>query len=385
MRILHINDGVPPLVPGGASRIALEMARELSRRGHDAALLAPVAAGDDLPTDADVDLLPIKRLAQRWAHWRSVHSNARAAEVLARIDAFRPDVIHAHTVAWQCGYRWMFGAAERGIPVVVTLHDVMTVAYGRVMGDETMLWPKDVGRARWDYNPLRNRIIRKALATCAARLCVSDAQRTFLERHGLRSLRTLRNGVDPSFWTPGDQAAARAELGMPQDAPVFLLAGRLGIDKGTSLVARAMPGNARLIVAGSADGSDFASLGERVRMFSNQTPERLRALYAAADAVLVPSVCLDCFPTVCLEAMACARPVVATTFGGAKESVVDGTTGWIVDPRSAAFGERLRWCADHRSELAAFGAAGRAHVERTFTLGGNVDALEEIYASVRPS
>ena len=106
----------------------------------------------------------------------------------------------------------------------------------------------------------------------------------------------------------------------------------------------------------------------------------MQTLYAACDATLVPSVYLDPFPTVCLESMACARPVIATIHGGAKEAVNDGVTGWLVDPlHEEAFTDRLRWCITHRSELPEFGEAARKHIEEHFSMEKYVDAVLEIY------
>ena len=46
----------------------------------------------------------------------------------------------------------------------------------------------------------------------------------------------------------------------------------------------------------------------------------LRAAYQLADVVAVPSIYVDPFPTVNLEAMAAGKPVVATCFGGSSRS-----------------------------------------------------------------
>ena len=83
--------------------------------------------------------------------------------------------------------------------------------------------------------------------------------------------------------------------------------------------------------------------------------------------MLVPSICLDVFPTVVLDAMAYAKPVVATSFGGAREAVENGTTGYVVSPFN------VEQMADHietlltQPELAReMGERGRALVESRF-------------------
>jgi D-inositol-3-phosphate glycosyltransferase len=194
-------------------------------------------------------------------------------------------------------------------------------------------------------------------------------------------MQTLRNGIDLSFWKEVNQKEARVSLGIPEDQMVFLLAGRLGADKGASLVDKTLPNGTLLLAAGDVPMDTFSKSAARVRIFPHQNPEQMRLLYSAADVVLIPSLYLDPFPTVTLEASACSRPVIATIFGGAKEAVRDGITGWIVNPRDEhAFREKLEWCAAHRTELPAFGAAARAHMEKHFSLERYLDDLLHVYA-----
>src|SRR5207237_2689710 len=64
-------------------------------------------------------------------------------------------------------------------------------------------------------------------------------------------------------------------------------------------------------------------------------PLELQRLYARAAVVACPSR-REGFGVACLEAMAHARPVVATDVGGLRDLVVDGETGLVVPPRDAA-------------------------------------------------
>jgi glycosyltransferase involved in cell wall biosynthesis len=80
-----------------------------------------------------------------------------------------------------------------------------------------------------------------------------------------------------------------------------------------------------------------------------------------------------------LEAMACARPVVATRVGGADELVVDPDTGRLVPPKDPmAMTEALREFLDQRRREEA-GRAGRERVERHFDLRRTVDAYRDLY------
>jgi glycosyltransferase involved in cell wall biosynthesis len=89
--------------------------------------------------------------------------------------------------------------------------------------------------------------------------------------------------------------------------------------------------------------------------------------YFGSDLVVFPSICQDAMPISALEAMAAARPVVASRIGGLQFSVVDGVTGLLFTPGSA---RELADCIslllkqpELRSEL---GAAGRSRIENHY-------------------
>jgi glycosyltransferase involved in cell wall biosynthesis len=383
VNILHITDGIPPDVLGGSGRIAWDTATALAREGHTVTMLTSAKNGA-FPNKRDgVNILTIPPRGRRWAHYRSVFSKTREQEMMERIRSVKPEVIHAHVIAGQCGYRWIAKSRKIGIPVIITCHDVMNVALGRVLPDEKNIWLKDLKRLRWSWNPFRTAIVRRILQRHCTIVTVSDALRTWMERFGYKNLRTLHNGIDLGFWKTEDKINARNTLNLPKDATIFLLAGRLGIDKGTEEMARTLPASAHLLLAGDADLRTFETIKDRVHFFSRQTPEQMRTLYAASDAVLVPSRCLDCFPTIVLETMACGRAVLATNWGGAKEAVLDGKTGWVMHPLDEpAWKARMEWCLTHKDELHVMGESARSHMEASFTQKKYLEELLRIYGEV---
>src|SRR5207302_3647087 len=98
--------------------------------------------------------------------------------------------------------------------------------------------------------------------------------------------------------------------------------------------------------------------------------EKLRA----ADIFALASVtdaegASDVFPTVILEAMASARPVVSTRLAGIPELVVDGETGLLVSPGDiAALTEALQRLVCDRELRVRYGCAGRARIEQHFRI-----------------
>lgn len=380
MRILHLVDGIPPAVLGGTGRIATEVARGQTQAGDTVGILSAAKPGALPASIHGVQLLSIEPSSDRWAHWRCVLSRALTRRVVETINSFQPDVIHAHTISRQIGYGWMAHAKASGIRIVMTCHDVSHVAYGKVTGGEKHLWLTEAKRHGLTWNPLRHILIKRALRHADVIMTVSDALREYLTRRGIPNLRTVHNGIDTGYWKPEmSKEEARAALKLPQDAFLFLLTGRMGVDKGSTLIASALPKDAHLVLAGDRF-SEFGPVKDRSHIFLNQTADQMKLHYTAADVTLVPSRCLDCFPTVCLESMAMGCPVMATSWGGAKESVQHGITGWILNPLDAdAWRTQMAWCIKNKTGLDTFGKAGRERM-RTFDLTAMLRKLKEAYA-----
>ena len=84
-----------------------------------------------------------------------------------------------------------------------------------------------------------------------------------------------------------------------------------------------------------------------------------------------------------LEAMAMGKPVVATRAGGNPEVVADGVTGFLVPARDGlALAKAIKRLLDDPAAAARMGQAGRARVEREFTVRGMVRRMEELYANL---
>ena len=273
MKILQISEDLPPAILGGSGRIAWEVSLALQASGHEVTILTCAKPGAFPATQNGVRISSIPPRALRWAHYRSVFSKSREREVTRIIDDIRPDLIHAHGIAWQAGYRWIAHAKRLGIPCVYTMHGVMPLSYGKVTGDERALWWMDFKRMRWEMNPLRNPLVKQALRQCDTILCVSDALRTYVERKGYAGCVTLHNGIDLSFWKAAvSRAEARKQLALSPDQPLFLLAGRIGHSKGSTAVDDVLPIDCGLLVAGAAELSAFQKSGKRVTYYPNQSP-----------------------------------------------------------------------------------------------------------------
>ncbi|HEV8439987.1 MAG TPA: glycosyltransferase [Methylomirabilota bacterium] len=204
----------------------------------------------------------------------------------------------------------------------------------------------------------------------------------------------IPNGVsEEALRISGDGRRKRQELGVPMDAPVVGAVSRLAWKKGLRYLLDTWP---RLVealpavrIAVVGDGplrpeleAQARKLGIRDRVLFLGARQDALELMRAFDVFVLPSL-VEGMSNALLEAMAAARPVVATDVGGNSEVMVDGETGFLVpaeDPGAlgAAIVKLL-----HAPELARdMGAAGRRRVTERYRVDIMVRRIEELYESL---
>ncbi len=185
--------------------------------------------------------------------------------------------------------------------------------------------------------------------------------------------------VPPFRDAEGRRASIRSELGLPPDAILITTICRLHKprDFETLLTAFASladenPSLHLLIVGDGPDRTQIEGLRERLGVASRVILAGQRrdipAILAASDIFTLTTWGWEGLPFTILEAMAAARPVVATRAGGIPEAVVEGETGFLVPRRdAAALAEALGRLAVDPDLRACLGAAGRHRAETLFS------------------
>jgi len=121
---------------------------------------------------------------------------------------------------------------------------------------------------------------------------------------------------------------------------------------------------------------------ERSVRFCSASYADMPRLYAAADVVVYPTVGEEPYGLVPLEAMSCARPVVASRSGGIAETVIDGVTGYIVARDDVeAMADRVGRLLREPALARRLGNAGRRHVEQHFDARKYVASLIDRYTT----
>src|SRR6266581_1698586 len=227
-------------------------------------------------------------------------------------------------------------------------------------------------------------------------ICNSDAiAARFAGSRWQHRIRTILNGVDLGEFHPDiSGATVRAELGWTRD-PIIAATSRLDPEKGHETLLDAMRivmqhrPDCRLLIAGAASvnqAARHAALQHRISALQLNSAVRLLGfrrdmppLLAAADICVLTADAEAC-GRVLFEAMAMAKPVVATASGGTPEIVVDGVTGLLVAPRNAGvLAEALLALLKDPARRQAFGVAGRERAVKQFSIHAHVSKTMEIY------
>jgi glycosyltransferase involved in cell wall biosynthesis len=199
---------------------------------------------------------------------------------------------------------------------------------------------------------------------------------------------------------PADEsevAAQRSELGVPVDAPLVALPGRLTRWKGQSVFLRAAhrvlqeaPEVHFAIVGGPTLGLDpgypaelealARALGVAARIRFTGHRRDVPSVLAASDIVVHASTMPEPFGLVVIEAMAAGRPVIASASGGPEEIVVNAETGLLVAPGDdEAMAQAILGLLRDPARCHAMGVAGRKRVSRLFTLQAMAERYETIW------
>ncbi|WP_085796461.1 glycosyltransferase family 4 protein [Falsiruegeria litorea] len=178
------------------------------------------------------------------------------------------------------------------------------------------------------------------------------------------------------------------------DGPLRLVAiGRFVEQKGQMVLIRALehlkeahPDTQLALVGDGEMRNDLehavtdAGLGDMVRFTGWLDQDGVRAEIEQAHALVMPSFA-EGLPMVIMEAMAAARPVIATYIAGTPELVVEGQTGWLVPAGDDfAFAKAMEMLAAAPTEgLARMGETGRARVLQRHDIDDQARKLGDLF------
>jgi glycosyltransferase involved in cell wall biosynthesis len=363
MRILHVaptrfgDEGLY----GGGERYPLELARATARIPGVRCELVTFGRRAEEYRDSSGLLV---RVLPAWWHRRGHPAHPIAPRLITALgDA---DVVHAHHLrSTPSRVTGVIGKLRRGSTVVTD--------HGLGGGDWFGLLPR-----------LFDRLL--AVSRYSASLVDFPAAKTTV----------VYGGADPRRFAPAS--------GEPREG--VLVVGRLTPHKGIDRAIAALPRGASLTIAGTGGHDpdpperDYPhylrqlARGRDVRFVGAVDDAALARLYRRAAVVAVPSVEVTCYGQTiavsellgltAIEAMAAGTPVVASRIGGLPEVVVDGKSGFLVEPGDAAeLGARLEELLADSERARQMGDTARRLALERYTWDGCARRCVDAYRQLR--
>jgi len=349
---------------GGQNQVLLTV-NGLRAAGHRAALVAHPDGELRRRAEEGLELIPLapKSEMDLTAGWK-----------LSRvIRQLRPDVLHAHDP-----------------------HGVAMAALALSLGSATIGRPPAlVASRRVDFHLKPNSFSKWKYRQVDCFIAASDAIHRMLVADGIQADRvvTVHEGIDVERIASTPVVNVHEAFWLPHHAPIVGNIGALVPHKGqrhlidaAHLVVREEP-DARFIILGEGDLRE--QLEHQIREFHLEKHVMLPGFRTdvigclkAFDVFAMSSV-TEGLGTSLLDAMACARAIVATNAGGIPEVVEDQKTGLLVAPRDhAAMAAAIVALLKDPGRRNALGASGLARVQARFTVERMVASTAAVYARV---
>jgi glycosyltransferase involved in cell wall biosynthesis len=369
----------PELETGGAEQTTLDVAHAVIDAGGQCLV---AARGGRMTARLQADG---GRLAQMPVQSKNplvmLGNAARLSDLIKREQV---TLVHARSRAPAFSALW--AAHSNNVPFVATYHGVYNARSAL---------------KRW-YNAVMTR----------GDMVIANSQFTrdhVIAEHGINpdKVVAIPRGVDLKRFAPGLITPARLQtlrnawgIAFDERRPVILLAGRLTRWKGQGLLIEAAAklnamGQDRflIVMAGDEQGRAGyraeldgaiagAGLTEQVRIVGHC--DDMPAAYAVADIAVAPSLEPEAFGRTAVEPQIMGRAVIAADHGAARETVVDGQTGWLAAPGDAdAWAAALNLALDAGvGRRGAMGELGRNRARKLYSVEAMCEATLDVYARV---
>ncbi|MBB4066547.1 glycosyltransferase family 4 protein [Gellertiella hungarica] len=322
---------------GGAERVAWDLAMTFGRLGQKNSVVA--SKTPEVPPE-NVTLRPI-------VEWLSRVPKRGLFRHVGRLV-----VVPLFTIAAQ------FARLPERNTVLISHGDTF---YGDILvvhavNAENLKEKRQAGQWAWLLNPmhawvaLRDRLMIGGLRYRRYVAVSSRVKQELMSYYHVPPARiaVIPNGIDLSRFhpEPGFRTAIRESFGIPDKATLLLFVshefGRKGLAPVIEALEKRDDPDLWLLVVGSDNPEPYVKMARKTagRMVFAGERRDMERIYPAADLFVLPSA-YETFSLVCMEAMACGVPVLATRVGGIEEYLKDGVNGYAITRNGDDIAEKL--------------------------------------------
>jgi len=387
MKVAHIVCTFPPY-KGGMGYSAYHFARITARLGYNTTVFTPNYSKNDFKKDKDEisEKFKIVRLKPLIKYGNA----ALLPQLLWKLKKF--DIIHLHypffggaEAVWLASFFW----AKKKKFIIHYHMDVITQSCFLKL----LSWPAKL---------MRNSLFKRAdFVTCASLDYIKHSSINYLYEKYKNKFFEVSFGVDINKFKPTENISRERNLALAATAERFNILFVGGLDKahyfkGLEVLLKAFSqlsiDNCQLLVVGGGDlRSDYEKQAEKlgikktVEFAGSVNNEQLVEYYQKADVVVLPSINQgEAFGLVLLEAMACAKPVIASNLPGVRSVFKNGEHGFLVKPGNVDdLVDKLKIVLQDKALAEKMGQAGRKLVEDKYTWGKVGKRLDLIYHFVK--
>ncbi|MFA6609261.1 MAG: glycosyltransferase family 4 protein [Candidatus Omnitrophota bacterium] len=367
---------------GGPAIHTVLLTSELNRLGYSDTLVCgnvSESEGDMMYLAKEKDVIPLV-VAEMGREISPVNDIKAFWKLYRIIRKARPDIVHTHTA--KAGTLGRLAAICAGVPVKVhTFHGHVFDGYFNPLKAKIFLWIERflalfTDRVITVSDKVKDEIVNK--------LRVTDGSKCVVVPLGFELEKFLKNGADNDRF--------RKKLRIDKDILLIGIVGRLVPIKNHEMFLEAarivldsgFKGRAKFAIIGDGElrshlGGVAQKLGLEKDVIFTGWEQDLDMVYAGLDIVALTSL-NEGTPVSIIEALASARPVVASDVGGVGDVINDGECGFLVKSGDVkGFSEKLLRLLDDSTLREKFGARGRELVKEKYSKNRLVRDIEQLY------
>ena len=365
---------------GGGGAVAYNLAINIAQRGNDVSVFTTsVDSKDSIEKYENVSIY-------RYGTKFQILNRNISFSMLFKPLKLDVDIVHLHATASPIDLlSALLYAKKKKKPMVLTYHGDVDVIHDGISHK----------LAAYFYDKLIDKLLSYA------NVIISPSEHYIEESRFLGKYRdkivVIPNGINiEEFGIPYSKEECRRKLGLLTDENIILFVGVIHSYKGSDVLIKAMPKiikevpNAKLIFVGKEGEKGgievFEKLSKKLGVEKNikfagfvGSSFKKAFYYRSADIFALPSIILEIFGIVNLEAMACSVPIVASKIGGVPDVVKEGENGLLVPPKdSETLADAIIYLLENDDIRERMGKNGRKKVE-DYSWVRIADETEKVY------